>query len=152
MRKSITIVLGLALVAGAFAAPALAGKTTKGTFTAVNAPLPVTGDVEDDFCFNKGVEGVHKTTVPVKAAATGKLTVVLDGFEGDWDLYVTDAKTGSILGSSTGDQTSAMAGLGGDPADEKVQIPVIGKKTLNITACNWAGSPTATATWKYVVR
>jgi hypothetical protein len=36
--------------------------------------------------------------------------------------------------------------------EEKVVLPVFGKKTLSISACNWAGSPVANVTWKYVVR
>ena len=151
MRKAIITLLGLSLVAGALAGPALAGKTTKGSYQVVAAPLPMLVDVDPNGCLS-AVEGVHKNTTPVKAPGTGKLTVVLDGFSGDWDLYVLDKAGTAILGSSTGDQTSATVGLGGDPLSEKVVVPIFGKKTVNISVCNWAGGPTANVSWKYVVR
>lgn len=71
------------------------------------------------------------------APEAGTLKVVMTGFQGDWDLLMTDAK-GRELGAG------GSSDLGGtETASVKIKKP----GAVNIIACNWAG--TATATVKY---
>jgi hypothetical protein len=140
MRRILGVALAAALALGALGAPAGAGKfvTKKKKFTAgPHAPAPVLVDVDPNGCLNT-VEGVNKTTVPYKTPKRGTFTAKIFNFEGDWDLYVTTG-SGSILGSSTSDQTIEQA-----PPTEKVVLKLGARKKVNVVACNWLGrSPTA---------
>jgi hypothetical protein len=141
----------MCLVAGAFAGPALAGKVKKGSYDVVApAVYPMDSAIDDTGCFNSP-ETASKVVHAYKTPGTGKLTVKLSGFQGDWDLYVADAK-GNLMAESTGDQTSAMAGQGGDPSTETIVMPVRGKVGLKFVTCNWAGGPTAHVDYKYVLK
>ena len=144
MRKVIITILGLSLVAGVLAAPAFAGKTIKGGFTATAAPYPLLSEVDPNGCLG-AQEGVFKVTKPFKAPAAGRLTVTMTGFEGDWDIFVLDAK-GGVLGSATESQ------LQGAAQQETIVLSFGAKKALQVSACNWAGGPQATVAWKYVTR
>ena len=148
MRKTITMLLGLTLVAGLMAMPAFAGKTTKGSFTAV-APVPyplsfVDGEDAGQDCL-KSPEGVSRVSKPLKAAGAGKLTVTMGDFQGDWDIYVFN-KTGGELGSSHADNVQ------GGVVGEKIVLTIPSKQTVNIVACNWSGGPTANVAYKFVLK
>ena len=68
----------------------------------------------------------------------GTIKVTLTGFQGDWDLLMTDDKGREVAAGGSSD-------LGGT---ETMTYKMKKAGTINIIACNWAGSPTATA--KYV--
>ena len=123
--------LGVVAAAG----PATAGKSKKGSFEAQNMPFP-----HPDGCA-AGEEGVHKTSSPLKAPFAGALTVTMEGFEGDWDLFVTDAD-GGILGEATSSQ------LTGDAPVEEIILGVKAKQEIVMVACNWLGGPGATVNWE----
>jgi hypothetical protein len=146
MRKGLGLALVAALALGALAAPhALAGtKTVKKKFTAgPHVPAPVLSEVDENGCLNS-VEGVNKTTVEYHTPAKGTLTAKISNFEGDWDLYVTDAN-GNVIGSSHGDQTT-----GGVPNTEQVVVRLGKNKHTLIVACDWAGtSQTADGSYTY---
>jgi hypothetical protein len=127
------------------ALPALAGKTTKGSFSAV-APVPYPASFADGAdagqdCLASN-EGVSRATKALKIPAAGKLTASMGDFQGDWDLYVFN-KAGSELASSHAD--NVQGGIVG----EKLSVTIPIKQTVNIVACNWSGGPTATVNYKF---
>ncbi len=142
MRKLALLVVA-GLVVGSIAAPAAAGgkKPVHGSFQATALPFPklaAWGDplgMTDRGCL-AGFEGVHKVSHPFKAPYTGTLNATMAGFTGDWDLFITDADGKEIVGSLN-DQTA------GAPAEEAVTYPLKAKQQVNITACNWLGTPEA---------
>ena len=81
-----------------------------------------------------------------KAPAPGKLAVEVSGFQGDWDLLITDAAKGSELGASG----NGGYGTPATPSVEKASVKVkTAGTTYNIIACNWAGTPTATVKYTF---
>jgi hypothetical protein len=137
LRKSLAAALALGLLLGAMT-PALAGKKKSGSFTASGLPYPH----PTDGCLGS-TEGVNKTTQPLKTPLAGTLTVTMDGFDGDWDLFVTDADGGEII-SSTSSQ------LTGDPPVEEVVFSVTKGLQLQLVACNFGGGPGAEVKWTLV--
>jgi hypothetical protein len=131
---------GLAVAADAAAAPASAGKSKKGSFTADNmVPFP-----HPDGC-NIGsgsMEGVNYVAEPFKAPSDGVLTVTMSGFDGDWDLFVNDSSGSLILASSESQ-------LQGAPATEEVAFALTKGSKVLMTPCNWVGGPSATVDWKF---
>ena len=145
MRKGISAFIGLALVVGVMALPAFAGKTTKGSFSAV-APVPypnsyVDGNDAGQDCL-ASTEGLSRTSKELKIPAAGKLVASMGDFQGDWDLYVFN-KGGNELASSHAD--NVQGGIVG----EKLSVSIPTKQTINLVACNWSGGPTATVNYKF---
>ena len=142
MRKLLTGILVAGLIGGIGAAPA-AAKTVKKSWTAT-APTPLPLLAENGGCLGEGsTEDVHKDTYTFKTPRhrkTGTLSVRIDGFAGDWDLFVFKGQ--SRLGESTSDNLSqdyeAVSG-----------IRLKGGTTVKIVACNWSGSPTANGSLVY---
>ena len=136
-------VLAATLVLAVVASPGLAAKkkTVKKSFTATNAPFPMSGSVQPGGCAN-GEEGIHKTTIPFKTPGKGTLSVELTNFVGDWDLHV--AVNGSIIASSNGDHEAVTENVSGLPFPKGAQVEII--------ACNWSGGPTADGTYTYVYK
>ena len=133
LRKSLAIMLALGLLFGAMA-PAQAGKKKSGAFSAEGYPYP-----HPDGCL-ESTEGLNKTTQPLTTPLAGVMTVTMDGFDGDWDLFVTDAGGGEII-SATSSQ------LTGDPPTEEVIFSVSKGLKLQIVACNYLGGPGAEVKW-----
>ena len=107
----------------------------EGGFTAENpVPYPAAG------C-DEGPEGMSKHTEEIKVPFTGTLPVSMEGFYGDWDLFIKDGDE-SLLNSATSSQ------LQGDPAAEQVTVLVKKGMTVLIIPCNWLGGPTAEVTWE----
>ena len=142
MRKTMVSVALVGLMA-ALPGSALAGKKTihKEFSAGPHAPIPVLSDADPNGCRN-GEEGVHKTTVPFKAPGKGVLSVGIDTFDGDWDLYVL-SKSGSVLAASDASQ------LQGSPQEENISMRLGKKQAVQIVACNWAGGPTASGHYMY---
>ena len=141
MRKTIVTALAIGLVSGAMSMPATAGtKTVKKTWTATApASNPTTTDIDPLGCAGEAsTEDVNKDTYTFKTPKhrrKGSLTVRIDGFVGDWDLYVF--KGTSVLGSSTSDNLS-------QDYEQTTVSGIKGRTTLKIVACNWS-SPTPQA-------
>ena len=139
MRKSVTVLLVLALLVALGAAPATAGKKKKGSFSAEN-PVPVV-----DACPHEAPEDLSKTTESLKIPFSGVLTVTMTDFVGDWDLYLTDSEGGEIA-SSTASQ------LTGDPPSEEVLILLPKGMSVQMIACNYAGGTSAQVAWSLVAK
>lgn len=133
MRKSIILLTALVLAATSLAAPAMAGKSKKGSFSAQALPYP-----SPDGCNNSAAQVVEE----FKAPFTGLLTVTMVDFDGDWDLFVNDA-SGTELGSATASQ------LTGDAPEEEVLVALRKGTTILMGPCNWLGGPGATVNWVF---
>jgi hypothetical protein len=140
MRKTLVMLIACVAVAGTVLPAGAFGRKVHGTFSATAAPLANYSSytaTEKPGCL-AGVEDVHWVATPYKAPANGKLSAVLEGFTGDWDLYITDAK-GNPLIRSEAEQLGTSGG--GAPAKESVALKLRKGKTVNIVACNWLGEP-----------
>jgi hypothetical protein len=136
-KKVVGLVCILGLLGVLAAAPAAAGKKKKGSFSAENpVPHPL-----GDGC-NEGMDGVSKTTEAMKAPFNGLLTVTMENFQGDWDLFVTDAD-GAALVSSVESQLTGAA------ATEEVSIVLKKGYAFAIVPCNWVGGPSAEVAWTF---
>lgn len=135
VKKLMVLLCVVGLVGMVAAAPALAGKKKKGSFTAEN-PVPHPGP---DGCL-AAPESLSKTTESLKAPFSGLLTVTMENFEGDWDLFVTDADGNELI-------SSVESQLTGAPATEEVSIPLKKGYEFAIVACNWVGGPSADVSW-----
>lgn len=140
MRKALLMFTALALVFGSIAAPAYAGRSKKGSFTADNL-IPFPGP---DGCngADGGTEGMNLVNEPFKAASNGLLTVTMVDFQGDWDLFVNDAD-GNMLASGTESQLTGAA------AEEVISYVLSKGTSVLMTPCNWAGGPSATVNWEF---
>ncbi|MEA2451309.1 MAG: hypothetical protein QOG04_19 [Actinomycetota bacterium] len=140
MRKALLVLTALTLVVGSIAAPAFAGKSKKGSFTADNM-VPYPGP---DGCngADGGMEDVNLVNEPFKAPANGLLTVTMVDFQGDWDLFLNDADGGMIISGTESQLTGAAA-------EEEVSIAIRKGMEVLMTPCNYAGGPSATVNWKF---
>lgn len=147
MRRSLILLIVASLVAMAVATPALAGKKKQKrkekTYEVSALPYPITGEVQENGC-NNGQEGVHKVSEPFKAPATGLLEIMMEGFDGDWDLHLLSAD-GTVLASSVAGQPLA-------PPGEEIVMALRKGTEVSIVACNWLGGPSATVTYVYTYR
>jgi hypothetical protein len=139
-KKLIGLICILGLVGALAATPAIAGKKKKGTFSAEN-PVPWPAG---DGC-NEGTEGVSKTTETMKAPFNALLVVTMENFQGDWDLFVTDADGGALV-------SSVESQLTGSPATEEVTILIKKGYEFGMVACNWAGGPGADVSWSLTAK
>ncbi|MDQ3955782.1 MAG: hypothetical protein M3285_09565 [Actinomycetota bacterium] len=141
MRKILSALIMGCLLAALTAAPVGAArkKVVKQQWDVIAAPFPGADDhsTPSEEC---GVEGVTYGIHTYKTPAKGKLDARINGFEGEWDLYVTDS-AGRLLGSSV-----QFMGT----SEERVLIKVPAKTELQIYACNFLGGPTAHGELKYV--
>lgn len=136
MRKVLLIVMVAALTVGMMApAGATKKKTKKGSFSAQALPYPDPGFK----CLN-GVEGVNKHSEPIRAGFSGILEAKMLNFEGDWDLFITDAE-GKELAASVSTQWT------GSPPEEEAGALVSKGQELLLVACNFLGGPSADVEW-----
>lgn len=139
MRKSLILLTILGLALGSVASPAFGGKSKKGSFDAQALPYPG----QDTGCNDATAPaGFGRVTQPFKAPSNGLLTLNLSGYEGDWDLYITDAD-GNELASDT-----APPGAPGSTSSTSLAVTK-GTKYL-LAPCNWIGTPLAHAEWEFV--
>ena len=150
MRKSLAMLLAAGLVAGALISPAFAGKKKiEDSFDAQLFPFPklaAWGDaagITQPGCL-AGQQDVNYMTVTFTAPSSGVLTASMEGFTGDWDLYLTDAE-GVPLVRSENDQIQ-----GGSAPEEEAAMVLKPKQTVGITPCNWLGAPEATVNYTFV--
>lgn len=147
MRKALATLLALGLVAGAFSAPALAGKKKKVVeeFSVTGAPLPLLVEVDPQGgCVNMHVEGLHKATFPFTAPSAGSYSAHIEGFQGDWDIHVTDA-SGAVIGSSNADQNVS----GAPPTEDIIGITLAKGDEVTLHVCNWLGGPSASGNFTF---
>ena len=140
MRKAVACVIAGCLLSGLASSPATAGrkKVVKRQWEVVAAPFPGADDhsTPAEEC---GAEGATYGVYRFKTPAKGKLDVRINQFQGEWDLYVTDA-SGTLLGSS-------VNFMSGD--EERVVLKLGSKVGLQIYACNFLGGPTAHGQLRY---
>lgn len=79
-----------------------------------------------------------------KAPGSGTLTVRMDGFAGDWDLYLLDGIFRLIVGSTQNQITE------GAPANEELVLGMTRGQAVYIAPCNWLGQPEVEVTYEYV--
>lgn len=135
------LIIGTLLV-GLTGAPAAAEskkKTVEEEWDVIALPFPGADDHSDpdEEC---GVEGASYAIHAFQTPGRGSLNVTLNEFQGEWDLYVTDAD-GNLLGSSV----NFMAG-----PEESLTLKLAAKVDISIYACNFLGGPTAHGVLKYV--
>ena len=140
VRKTFVFLTAVALIACFVAAPAFAGKSKKGTFSAENM-IPFPGP---DGCngADGGTEGLNLVNEAFKAPSNGFLTVTMVDFQGDWDLFLNDAD-GNMMVSSVESQLTGAA-----PTEEVSMSLRKGTEVL-MTPCNYAGGPSATVNWVF---
>jgi hypothetical protein len=151
MRKTLVLLVSVGLAIGLLAAPGQAGGKKKKIEESVSltaAPFPNYSShtsTPTPGC-TAGEEGIHKVTTPLHVPGKGKLTADLSGFEGDWDLYIFDAKN-QVIGSSAAEQVPP-----GAPPEETVQVAFKKMADIAIVGCNWAGAPQAELHYKLVYK
>lgn len=143
MRKTLVSLLVGALAFGALAAPAGAARKPKKVHDSISATLyPFPKDERwNDAGFTKpgcssGTEGTHWAGVPFTAPGKGSLRFYMEGFEGDWDIYMF-FEDGSFL---RGDQAQVSPTDPTNPAapEEEITIPLVKGQQVQLVMCNWA--------------
>ncbi len=152
MRITPLVAVGALIAVGGLAGEASAKKPPITKTVAITAPVPD----PSNWAGQGGVAGYSVCaqripnsfqTVEFKAPAIGKLKVELTGFNGDWDVLVTDAKgTELTAGGSSGLSSPASPNDGDESATTKVKKA---NTVFKITACNWAGGPTGTLKYTF---
>jgi hypothetical protein len=149
MRKLIALAAALGLVASLGAAPAFAGKKTSvhESFGATLAPFPKLAAVGEQAGMTRpgctaGQEGVHWVAQEFTAPGKGNLRVYMEGFTGDWDLYVFDGDV-PLYKSEAGQVPVATTEIA--PAEEEIIAPLKKGQVITMVACNWAGDPNVIA-------
>jgi hypothetical protein len=139
MSRPVTAILVFAAVGVLGVHPAAdAGGRKHGSFIARAAPLPA---LDPDVYYPRktsclqGAPGVHYVAKPFRAPGAGTLVVYLEGFEGDWDIYVLNARL-KRLGSSEDAQV-----LSGAAPAERLSVRITAHRRITIVACNWLGEP-----------
>ena len=130
--RAILCIMGIfTLFTGSFVTSAVAAKSKKiqEKWTAeALTPYPLGYDTCD-----AAPGGSNKVMHTLKTPGRGTLTVIMDDFIGDWDLYVFDAD-GRTLASST-----SSVGV----HQEKVTIILASMPFVTVEACNFLGSSSA---------
>ncbi len=138
MRGTVSASLVLATVGVLTVSPADAGGAKHGSFIARAAPLPA---VDPDVYYPgkasclQGIAGVHFAAQRFQAPEAGTLVLHLEGLEGDWDIYVLDAR-GKRLAAS--EQAQILDGA--DP-EERLSVRLMARRRIEMVACNWLGEP-----------
>ena len=152
MRRPAVTALTVAIAAatatsavGASAATKPRTHVIKGSYDLTLLPDPTVEatDQTGTSCANVNPEAADLH--PLNLPARGLLHVVLDGTDPsgqalDWDLYLLDAQ-GNEIGVSNG-----------STSHEEIYLPGAGKGKVTIKACNLAGAPTATVTYKFTYK
>ena len=141
--RTTPVLAAAALIAAGLAMPTTAApKPITKTYTAT-APMPdPTNYAQQGYsvCAQNVPQSFHVENF--KAPAPGKLKIEMSGFQGDWDLLLTDGK-GSELANSGLTQPA-------DPPTESLTVKVKKKGAdFRIIACNWAGGPTGTVKYTF---
>jgi hypothetical protein len=149
MRKAISILIGVGLVAVLIVPAAAKPKKVHGTFGATLAPFPnysSATQTERPGCAG-GEEGAHWVGHEFTSPGKGNLRFYMEGFTGDHDIYVFDPKTEIAIGR--GEQPQVPDGA---PPEEEVILPLKRKQKVLLVACNWFGQPEVEAHYEGVFK
>lgn len=139
VRRVVAVTTLAVLATGAYM-PAMAAKKAPITKSYDMQLLPVPDPPQGTpSCARGQLEGVSIHTETLKTTGPGTLTVKVNGFYGDWDISVFSGDhelEGVGDGTSTPNTTPAA---GEDTFTQKFKKAV----TLQISTCNFAGSPSA---------
>jgi hypothetical protein len=143
MRKGLALLVLAALMVSVAAGPATAAKkkTVTEDWQVTAAPFPGADDHSDP-ATECGTQDVNYAIHTFKTPGRGTLETVISGYQGEWDLYVTDSN-GNLLGSSV----QFMTGT-----EERATVTLPARAEVNIYACNFAGGPTAMGELTYVYK
>ena len=143
--RLLTAAVTAVAAAGVLAAPAdAAPKTIKQSYdVSLPVPFPVLEGMADfNGCWN-GEEGASRHTRTITLPATGVFKAQVD-YNGDWDLYLFDAK-GAMLAASENDDSGSI-----DPATEKFTWKRAKKgQKVDLVVCNWAGLKDAKVSYTF---
>ena len=134
------------LAAGAYAPATAAPKKKPITKTYDLQLLPVPDPPSGSSCLRDELEGISIHTETIKPTGPGMLSIKVTKFAGDWDITLTD-KDGEEMATGTGTTTG-----GGAPATDgtdTLELKIKKAQELRISVCNFAGSPSATASFTY---
>ena len=136
-----------ALAAAACALPADAAPKEERETYDVTAPVPFpvnTSVPTYDGCW-QGQETLTRNTRPLTFSTAGSFTAELT-YDGDWDLYLFDAKGAKAAAAETPEETNA----GVLPGKEKISFKKIkpGAK-YTLVVCNWLGRADATVSYVF---
>jgi|GEM_PF-5386727 hypothetical protein len=158
MRKQLSLLIAAGLAASLFAVPSAAfgaraaakKKKIQDSFSAQLLPFPGLQAIRDPLGLERpgclsGQEDVNWMRVPFDPPAAGTLTATTEGFQGDWDLHLTD-ENGKPLVSSQEQQV----GTAPAPPKEQVQLRLRANQPVNIEVCNWAGEPQNEVEYEFV--
>ncbi len=126
-KKSVALFVSMMILFGLSMNASAGRKKIHRSFTAT-APVPYPQDAEGGCSL--GVDRVSKYDEPFEAPAAGTLLVEVEGFQGDWDLFLRDEDYELIAGSN-GNQT------GGDPPEESVQVGLKSRQLIHMMPCNY---------------
>lgn len=123
------------------------------TYDVTGLPAPVSGADPTDTsssCVNAAFEGISITSRTIKPVGAGTLSVTLTDFTGDWDIALLNAG-GDVIAQGGGTTTGDPSGLttnGKETLVAKIKKP----QELTINVCNFAGGPTATASYTFTYK
>lgn len=80
---------------------------------------------------------------PFKAPAEGIFEASMDGFKGDWDIWLTDTKGDYLTGSWN------WQGWVGEQPGERLAYPLEKGDRIKLIACNFSGEPEVTIKWRF---
>lgn len=122
-----------------------ATKTVKGSYSVeLPVPFPVMEGMGDFYGCIDGQEGVSRSTRTITLPAPGLFKAQVS-YTGDWDLYLLDTRSGTILAAAETSETGNV-----DPAVEKVSWKKAKKgQKVDLVVCNWSGLKDATVSWTH---
>ncbi|MFN2388772.1 MAG: hypothetical protein ABR575_04095 [Actinomycetota bacterium] len=123
-------------------------KPIKGSFTVQALPFPRVEGSPPGHQKGSCRYGVYVTDpgVTFKPRSKGVLTARMDGFAGDWDLYLLDATNQVIVGATQNQVTE------GAPAEETLIVGLERRVEVRLVACNWSGGPQADVAYELVFK
>lgn len=159
MRRAIATVMTAALALGAVALPATAGKKkatrVHESMAAQLAPFPKLSAMDPTGEMNPGctagVEDVHWKQIAFTSPGKGTLRFYMEGFEGDWDIYVFDA-TGTVLARGDQAQVNVTSPTTPAPPEEEILLPMTKGQEVFLAMCNWMGAPDGEAHYEGTFR
>lgn len=144
--RRIAAIAALGVVAaGAFAPATAAPKSLTKTYAMQLLPVPDPPQGTPS-CSRRQLEGVSIHSETIKTTGAGTLSVKVSGFSGDWDITVFDGEHGE---EGVGDGTSTGAGAPATAGMDTYVQKFKKAQTIQISICNFAGSPSATGSYTY---
>lgn len=108
--------------------------------------LPVPHPPTGTSCVLPQLEGISMTTKTIKPTGPGRLSVKVTGFAGDWDITLKDA-AGTELAAGAG--TTTGGGAPTTAGTDTLEFKLKKAQPLQISICNYLGSPQAKASYTF---